>query len=282
MRTTTFPIFSFLFLLASSLEAQTNFFFPFDTSSRWEYDIKSTFDPPYQSAGHTTIRFRKDTLMPNGKTYRAFSDTRNPFFFFRKDSSRVFQYRGTDSIEFVRYDFAKSTGDTVQKLSQYSSVILTSDQMVSVFGTARRVLRFHGGTVLDDVVDTIGILSFNTQATDIWYQLTGAFVDGHTYGVLTSVSHRTDETPKGMSLQQNYPNPFNPSTTITFEIPVQTTISLTISDLLGRTIFTLLEKELNSGFHSVTWNASGYGSGVYFYTIQGKGFRITKQMLLLK
>jgi len=266
----------------STLDAQTNFIFPFDTSARWEYDIKSTFDPPYQSAGHTTIRFRKDTLMSNGKTYKAFSDARNLFFFLRKDSMRIFQYKGMDSTEFVRYDFAKKAGDTVQKLTQYSSIVLSADQMIPVFGTSRRTLSFQGDFVKDDVVDTIGIFSFTPQATDIWYQLTGAFVNGRTYGVLTSVLNKTDEIPKGIFLQQNYPNPFNPSTTLTFELPFQTRVSLTIYDLLGKTIVILLDKELNPGIHSVAWNASGYSSGVYFYILQGEGFRITKQMLLLK
>ena len=277
-----FTVFSSILILGSFLHAQTNFVFPFDTAARWEYDLKSVFDPPWQIAGHTTIRFRKDTIMPNGNTYKAFSDSRNSFFFLRKDSLRIFQYKGTDSTEFVRYDFSKSVGDTVQKLTQYSSIVLTADKNISVFGTSRRVMSFQGGTVMDDVIDTLGILSFNTNVTDIWYQLTGAFINGRTYGVLTSVVNKTDEIPKDMFLQQNYPNPFNPSTTLTFDIPFQTRVSLTIYDLLGQTIVILIDKELNPGIHSVAWNASAYSSGVYFYTLQGKGFRITKQMLLLK
>ncbi len=282
MRIITFGSILSIFILTSTLDAQTNFVFPFDTTDRWEYDIKSMFDSPYQSAGHTTIRFRKDTLMPNGKTYRTFADDRSPFFFLRKDSLKIFQYSGSDSSEFVRYDFSKRAGDTVQKLTQYSSIVLSADQLISVFGTLRRTMSFQGSFVDDDVVDTIGILSFTPQATDIWYQLTGAYVNGRTFGVLTSVLNKTDEITKAMFLQQNYPNPFNPSTTLSFELPFQTRVSLTIYDLMGKTIIVLLNKELKPGIHSVAWNASRYSSGVYFYILQGKGFRITKQMLLIK
>jgi hypothetical protein len=264
-------------LLISTIQAQTNFVFPFDTTSKWEYDIKSSFDPPFMSVGHTTLRFLNDTIMPNGRSYKPFSDGRRKIFYLRKDSSRIFQYWDYDSTEFIRYDFSKSPGDTVSH-----DCILSTDRMLSVFGISRRVMSFTGDIILDNVVDTIGMLNFNPGGTDISYQLTGADINGHIYGILTKVTDKIQIIPKDSFLYQNYPNPFNPSTSITFNVPLRTHVVVTIYNLLGSMIGKYLDKEMDPGIHSIVWNASGYCSGVYFYTLKTESVCLTKSMLLLK
>ena len=88
--------------------------------------------------------------------------------------------------------------------------------------------------------------------------------------------------PLTFNLYQNYPNPFNPSTTIKYSIPELSKVRLTLFNLLGEEITTLVNEEKNAGNYSVEFNASALPSGVYFYRIQAGSFVETKKMLLLK
>ncbi len=91
--------------------------------------------------------------------------------------------------------------------------------------------------------------------------------------------------PETYSLEQNFPNPFNPTTTIQFNIPdglgnVRT--DLTVYDMLGRTVTSLVHGEMSAGAHFVQWDASHVAAGVYFYTLRSDDFTATKKMLLIK
>ncbi len=88
--------------------------------------------------------------------------------------------------------------------------------------------------------------------------------------------------PKEFGMSQNYPNPFNPTTTINYQLPVQNHVSLKIYDILGNLVKTLVDDEQAPGYYNVTWNASGFASGVYFYRIISGSYVSTKKLLLLK
>ena len=84
------------------------------------------------------------------------------------------------------------------------------------------------------------------------------------------------------TLHQNYPNPFNSSTIIRFDIKEAGKVSLKIFDLMGREVATLVNSELSSGSHTVSWDASGLASGIYLYKMEAGDYRLTKKMLFLK
>lgn len=84
------------------------------------------------------------------------------------------------------------------------------------------------------------------------------------------------------NVSQNYPNPFNPITTISFSLPTKEVVTLKIYDSLGKEITTLVNEELSKGVYEKTWDASLYGSGVYYYRITAGGFSKTCKMLLVK
>jgi hypothetical protein len=88
--------------------------------------------------------------------------------------------------------------------------------------------------------------------------------------------------PTEYSLLQNYPNPFNPSTTISFELPEASDVSLKIFDLLGREKSEVLNEFRNAGRHNVTFDASTLPAGVYFYELRAGDFSGLKKMVLLK
>jgi hypothetical protein len=88
--------------------------------------------------------------------------------------------------------------------------------------------------------------------------------------------------PKKFELSQNYPNPFNPTTTISYNIPEATNVKLTIYNLLGQEIKTLVNEFKESGVHTINFDASELNSGLYIYKLQAGSFVQTRKMTLVK
>jgi PKD repeat protein len=88
--------------------------------------------------------------------------------------------------------------------------------------------------------------------------------------------------PEQFKLWQNYPNPFNPKTIINYEFPITNSVDLTIYDMLGQKVETLVSEKQAAGHHQVEWNAENLPSGVYYYMIKSGDFRDVKKMILLK
>jgi photosystem II stability/assembly factor-like uncharacterized protein len=140
-------------------------------------------------------------------------------------------------------------------------------------------------------------IDFINVSTGYAVGMTGTIIKTTTGGgVLFGIKQVSDNLPKGFKLYQNYPNPFNPSTKIKFEIPITTqspleggrgvTVSLTIYDILGREVTTLVNGQLKPGLYEVEWSATGggtnYASGVYFYRLQAGDYIETKKMVLVR
>jgi hypothetical protein len=89
-------------------------------------------------------------------------------------------------------------------------------------------------------------------------------------------------TPATFVLAQNSPNPFNPSTNISFSLPAQSHVRLTVFNSLGQEIAMLVDDERPAGSHVVRWDAAQQPSGAYFYRIESGSFVETRRMLLLK
>ncbi|MGE5498328.1 MAG: T9SS type A sorting domain-containing protein, partial [Syntrophothermus sp.] len=90
------------------------------------------------------------------------------------------------------------------------------------------------------------------------------------------------DLPRSYTLEQNYPNPFNPSTKISFSIPEGRWVKLTVYDIIGREITTLVNEYKPMGSYTVEFNAGHLTSGVYVYTIQAGEFSYSKKLLLLR
>lgn len=91
-----------------------------------------------------------------------------------------------------------------------------------------------------------------------------------------------NDIPKEFALRQNYPNPFNPSTKIKFDIPKESNVKITVYDITGRLVRTLVNQNMQPASYEVTFDGSGLGSGAYFYKLQTDQFAETKRMLLIK
>ncbi len=99
---------------------------------------------------------------------------------------------------------------------------------------------------------------------------------------LTTGVNEGNELPNKFTLSQNYPNPFNPSTTISFNLPLKSYVSLKVFDVLGREVSNLVSKELTAGSYSQQWSAGNLPSGMYFYRLQAGNYSETRKLVLLK
>ena len=88
--------------------------------------------------------------------------------------------------------------------------------------------------------------------------------------------------PATFSLDRAYPNPFNPVTTLSFALPIDSEVSLSIYNLQGRKVTTLISGNMDAGYHSVVWDANSYSSGVYFVKMVAGEFVNTQKLMLVK
>lgn len=151
-----------------------------------------------------------------------------------------------------------------------------------------------GSVVASDVAlladtDSTGVSvlspSFNLTAGDHTILITASDINLDIIKLIKVIStgiKERNEIPEGFALDQNYPNPFNPSTTINFAIGKASNVKLTVYNILGQKVATLVDNFMNRGSYEVKFNASRLSSGVYFYTIEAGDFRVNKKMMLLK
>ena len=88
--------------------------------------------------------------------------------------------------------------------------------------------------------------------------------------------------PGNYELSQNFPNPFNPSTVINYQIPKSGFVKLSVYDMSGKELKSLVNENKEAGYYSVSFDGSGLSSGIYFYSINAGGFTETKKMMLVK
>jgi len=102
-----------------------------------------------------------------------------------------------------------------------------------------------------------------------------------------SISHDEGVLPKQYALYPAYPNPFNPTTTLRYELPEDAMVNITIYDMMGRVVKTLVNSKQAAGYKSINWSATSdrnesVSAGLYLYTIEAGAFRQTRKMVLLK
>jgi hypothetical protein len=151
------------------------------------------------------------------------------------------------------------------------SAILTSSLLYS-----QSSIVYDVGTLLD--VGTGADVCAGTITVNGTYSGSGTFCNAP-----VAVENEDDlGTPKEFSLMQNYPNPFNPSTTIRYGLPQRSQVTLTVYNTLGQSVSTLVNGDMEAGYHEVKFDGSGLSSGVYFYRMQAGSYVETKKLLLVR
>lgn len=136
-------------------------------------------------------------------------------------------------------------------------------------------LRFDTTGITETVVDP----DFNRIFSGVVHFSTLAVMG--TEGTATSID-RDPVLPSDYALEQNYPNPFNPLTTLRYTLPEAQAVNITVYDITGRPVETLFSGYQSEGSYTLTWNASEFSSGVYFYRLQTASHSETKKMILMK
>jgi len=131
-----------------------------------------------------------------------------------------------------------------------------------------------GVTTYTDAVPVNGVNYY------YWLQAVGS--SGASRIVATDAPLAVREQPSLFSLGRAYPNPFNPATTIEYIITEEMRVSIAVHSVTGQRVAVLRSGIERAGGHSVVWNASGFPSGVYFYTISAGGHTATGKVMLLK
>jgi len=106
--------------------------------------------------------------------------------------------------------------------------------------------------------------------------------DSHSFTTEMPTGVDADQVPVAFMLEQNYPNPFNPGTQIRFAVPEEAHVRLTIYNMLGQHVSTLVNETRSPGWHDVAFDASGFSSGFYMYRLESGGFVETRRMMFVK
>jgi hypothetical protein len=166
---------------------------------------------------------------------------------------------------------------------------------VSVPGKTFDALRLKS-TEIDTIQTIIAGIVYSTQVNTftsyVWLAKDGSSASVSVSGSevsyslpssgATSVEHIAFDGPSTFSLEQNYPNPFNPSTNIEFEIQDGGRTTLSVFNILGQEVATLVDRYMPAGRYRVTFNANDLPSGPYIYSVQSGGTRTARKIMLVK
>jgi len=274
----------------------TTDYFPLEVGNRYTYyqSLPCPPDTVQRRTGPWGGNLVRDTTVIDGRKYfitvvaglELGSDT------VRADSSgnMVIRRRG---IEQTFYKFHAAVGDTWAYQIEVGG---TEYRYIATMKSRADTVRVHAGTfpnclrigfdvpgMIDDEFDDWLAPNFGLVFRCRWEPLEvyEATVNGIHYPIISSVPE--DGNPiTSFALHQNYPNPFNPSTTISYELPARSHVTLKVFNVLGQEVATLVSGDAEAGRHQVPWNAAGMANGVYLYRLKANGFVETKKFILLK
>jgi len=267
-------------------------FYPLNAGDYWEYFDVFWWNE-YTIQDTASVLVEKDSLL-YGRMYRKIRSHsfRWKYFgtsYFRIDSiGDVYSLdtaSGNEGLLYRLSDTSKSVWFTGQMKARFDSTAIRN-----IFGSPRRVLMisyfgrddttYRRSLLWESLAEGIGRVTYGNEYSG--YGIKGCCISGVTYGTITSVEHTPSPVPASFALHHNYPNPFNPSTTISYELPGRSFVTLRIFNVLGQGVATLVNREVGLGKHQVQWDAAGLPSGVYFYRLDAEGYIMSRKMILTK
>jgi hypothetical protein len=191
----------------------------------------------------------------------------------------------TDSLNGRLYDTIRTCPSI-----PYANSVCTDTSLYNIFGNnypSKKFIEFQGPGYSTIYVKGIGIVysSYGYSMNNSQDSLRGCVINGVLYGdtsTLVGIKQISSQVPNDFSLSQNYPNPFNPTTHFEFQIADFGLVRLTVYDLLGKEIQTLVNEQFSPGTYEVDFDGSSLPSGVYYYKLETDSFTETKKMVLIK
>ena len=155
---------------------------------------------------------------------------------------------------------------------------------IGYFAFAGETAGWKAGNKFVDYDSAFDGMYMDNQSSDNADDKSGIWYIAHDSinGVISSKVAVDEAAPDAFVVAQNSPNPFNPSTTISFNNDEASNVSIVVFNVAGQKVDTIANEFMGAGRHSVTWDASGFSAGVYFYTVKSGDFSKTMKMTLLK
>jgi hypothetical protein len=219
----------------------------------------TTFNQLLVKLGRTTL-----TNLPTGSVYTGQLDT--------------VYYRFSVPLSSVTANWMKINLDRAFYYDNTKSLVIDVSQCTAS-NSSMSVRQSTGtGLIRNFLNNAIGACLFTYSGQDA--QIINAGINLYTLNGIPPIGDPI--IPLVYLLEQNYPNPFNPTTKIRYDLPRYEFVNLSVYDVLGREVETLVNEKLYPGSYEVEWNASSYPSGVYFYKLISGNYVQTKKMMLLK
>jgi hypothetical protein len=204
-----------------------------------------------------------------------------------------FEFSSTDTVpnagDRIRIDIILKNSGSVATATNIEAILISLDTLVDVTGNRRG----YDDIAPEEMIESDHFYSFNISdehpgSIEIPFRIE-IMSDGFVYWTdefsipgVTDISDRKEKIPTDFTLYQNYPNPFNPKTVISYALPVTCHAELSIYNILGQKVATLVNNKLPAGSYEVEFNGQNFSSGVYLYRIQSGEWQDVKKMLLLK
>jgi hypothetical protein len=293
-----------LFAQVDSLKELLNYY-PLQTGNYWEYLSYSQQIPfPQSDSSCFSVEVTGDTILENGYTYKILLIEQIwPYHYTNTSIERIDSLTGcvfrylkdtTANSEYMADSLFANPGDTIytsrERMTTSGRFITfcVSIKSDSVFGIKSEIKKFYDESNIHGNIYALakgfGILymsgcELGCGLTSLVY----AKIDGKEYGEkITSIISDENIAPNLFTLNQNYPNPFNPNTTINYQTPTTSFVSLKVYDVLGKEVAILVNEEKSAGNYKIDFDGSELASGIYFYTLQADNFVQNRKMILLK
>jgi hypothetical protein len=302
--TTTVLILFYFSFTSAQIDTLSLSYYPLRTGTYWEYhEHEVELWTPFYWDYYYSIQVLGDSLLSNGKFYKILEklyldSTQAKYLLFERiDTTSCNVYRYSTSApgnEYLLDSLKSQIGDTTisgrngEYFSSYPGYVCTdiySDTVLDIATTSKEfecIFPLHPATYKLSI--GFGLTYFET-GWDFGYltrELRYAVIDSIEYGTPLHISHvKNDMNVVSLKLYQNFPNPFNPLTRISYILPQSNHVHLTIYDLMGRKIQTMVNEYQAVGSYSVDFDASHLSSGIYFYQLKvGNNFVATKKMIV--
>ncbi|MGH2574695.1 MAG: M14 family zinc carboxypeptidase [Ignavibacteria bacterium] len=181
------------------------------------------------------------------------------------------RYATESGYDYCNVEVSSDNGTTWQTVARYSGTLSTWNQQsfdITSYANSSTALKIRFRLTSDVAVTGDGWYVDDIKLTNYCLGVTG--ISGN------------NQIPYRYALEQNYPNPFNPTTTINYQLPKQSFVSIKVFDMLGREAAVLVNSKMDAGYHDVTFDGTNFASGLYFYKIEAGEFIETKKMILVK
>ena len=274
---------SIIFLSFTSQIFPQNWF-PLDVGNRWDYFVHHDAGSMGEWYDSISIEIIDKQILSNNLEYYLFSGPFTWWYYpypkyIREENDKIYFFDEEDSIDCFAFRF---------DLPLWSFYENCKGGQVNIYGIDTSFTLGYpdihqNQSTWYDFSERFGIYHyFEPGLVNSDYTMKGCIISDTTYGQLLVSVQNSNQNLHSFHLSQNYPNPFNPITTISYQIPELSSVSLKVYDVLGDEVTTLINEEKPAGNYEVEFDGNNLTSGVYFYTLRAGTFAETEKMVLMK